>query len=585
MFGEREPIRHPGNQALFRALDLSILSTLVGLPMHVHAEGLRGTGKTTIMRSVRRRLPLIQRIKGCVFNCVPWAPHCPEHRGLGAGEVRSIGTEWVPMPFHEISHSAKVGTVAGSIDLARIADRSRPEVALLPGTLPQTHRGIIFIDEINRLADTAPELADILLDVMGTKPGRLQVEETGLPSIDLPIAVSVWAASNPDEDPGPLGDIRKQLSDRFDFVIAMERPSDVETVRDILRTSRERQLALAEVPAWVLESDVAELLAAPATPPAEVPVSPLVSEMAVADEMAQELAPEAELAAVDVATPSIEPCLEDWARLADAVRGVECPAPVDQLVASLYVDFGLESLRGVEAIHHGARMNCVLEGRSAMSFADISAVAPGALQHRLDVSTYARVLDHLAQLARTAEGLGAEAAAREAAGSGESTTEADDRQEAGPASASRMPGASASGGSSAEGGPDAGQDRAGSEGAGAGGRGDAGSREQTSGWQSLWSIFGRRQRLPETGSTPGTSQSGRAGGDRGLGDGRGPARAQGSGEQAPGGPGQGGQGSSGGRPRAADDPAVAPPHAARPLADILRQMELGGPESGLPRVP
>jgi len=52
---------------------------------------------------------------------------------------------------------------------------------MLPGTLPQAHRGIVLVDEVNRLADTAPELTDILLDAMGTKPGRVQIEETVYP--------------------------------------------------------------------------------------------------------------------------------------------------------------------------------------------------------------------------------------------------------------------------------------------------------------------------------------------------------------------------------------------------------------------
>ena len=67
-----------------------------------------------------------------------------------------------------------------------------------------TNRGILFIDEINRLADTSPQITDILLDVMGTKPGRLQMEETGLNFQELPVSISVWAASNPDEERGHL---------------------------------------------------------------------------------------------------------------------------------------------------------------------------------------------------------------------------------------------------------------------------------------------------------------------------------------------------------------------------------------------
>jgi magnesium chelatase subunit I len=111
---------------------------------------------------------------------------------------------------------------------------------VLPGTLPRAHRGIVFVDEINRLADTSPALVDVLLDAMGTKPGRVQIEETGLQSVELPLSVSVWAASNPDEEPGPLQEIRRQLSDRFDFVVRIERPDRADTVRAIINAGSRR---------------------------------------------------------------------------------------------------------------------------------------------------------------------------------------------------------------------------------------------------------------------------------------------------------------------------------------------------------
>jgi magnesium chelatase subunit I len=533
-----DPVRHPGNQALFRALDLSILSTLVGLPLHVHAEGLRGTGKTTIMRSVRRRLPRIQRIKGCVYNCAPWAPHCPEHRNLSSEEVSLLAAEWVPMPFREISHSAKVGTVAGSIDLARITARECPGAALLPGTLPQAHRGVIFIDEINRLADTAPELADILLDVMGTKPGRLQIEETGLPGVDLPISVSVWAASNPDEDPGPLEDIRKQLSDRFDFVIAMERPGGVAAVREILRSSRKRQMVLSGVPVLVA-GDVSER-------PEEEDGPAGAGGERRGEEAAEEAA--------------------DWERLVGIVRQVECPLAVEDVVASIYVDFGLESLRGVEAIHHGARMNCVLEGREKMTLVDVAAVAPGALHHRLDISTFARVMDYLAERAGIRSGL----------------SDTDPEQAATASSglaAVAAPGGGPFPGSSADLGP-SGQEPAASP------AGEAASRGLASGWLSWSSIFGRRARqVDAAGRRPGSALPGRAGsagearpGNPSGGDpdqtGRGWGRS-----------GQGGRGEPGETTSPGTDHPVAPLHAARPLAQILRDMELGAFEPRGPRLP
>lgn len=240
-------IRHSGNQDLFRVVEMSVAALLSGRPFHIQAEGLRGTGKTTIMRAARELLPPITRIKDCLYNCDPVAPHCPFHRQLSPEEIASLGTEEVPRPFLEISQAAKLGTVVGSIDLAKLTNPTDPLAALLPGTIPQAHRGIIFIDEINRLADTAPELADILLDVMGTRPGRVQIEEPGLPVVELPVTVSIWAASNPDEDPGPLSRIRKQLADRFDLSVAMGRPDSYQAVVNILSGQNDELPVIANI--------------------------------------------------------------------------------------------------------------------------------------------------------------------------------------------------------------------------------------------------------------------------------------------------------------------------------------------------
>ncbi len=335
-------VRHAGNDALFRAIEMSLLATLAGQPLHIHAEGLRGTGKTTIMRAVRRALPRIRRVKGCLYNCDPLAPHCPAHRGLQASALAAIGEEWVPIPFLEISHSAKIGTVVGSIDLARLVNPAESEAALLPGTIPQAHRGIIFVDEINRLADTSPELADVLLDVMGTKPGRVQIEETGLPAVELPVQVSVWAASNPDEDPGPLEEIRRQLSDRFDFATYTDRPGDPAVVEQIL-TMAER----ATVRRSAVEETQAEL----------------------------------------------------WrtrlALRASDLRKVEMPAPMRQQIAGLYAKFDLESLRAVQAIQAGVRLAACLENRAEAVADDLHRVAPMALRHRVDPETIRKVTNYL----------------------------------------------------------------------------------------------------------------------------------------------------------------------------------------------
>ncbi|MDR3592947.1 MAG: ATP-binding protein [Negativicutes bacterium] len=325
-----ELVRHSGNAQLFQAVELSATAMTGGHPFHIHAEGLRGTGKTTIIRAAQTILPPITRIRGCVYNCDPQKPHCPEHRNMSEAQLAQAGTEEVPRPFVEISHAAKIGTVVGSIDLGKLIDRIRPAAALMPGSILRAHRGVLFIDEINRLADTAPELADVLLDVMGTKPGRVQVEETGLPTVDMPVAVSVWAASNPDEDPGALSLIRKQLADRFDLVINMGRPSDYQAVLSIL---------------------------------------------------AQQDGP------VSRPNPGV-------IQSAD-FRQVAVDNHIRSVLAAIYIDFSLESLRAVEALETAARLAALYRFRQAVAVDDIIQVVPLALGHRTDNATLAAILRYL----------------------------------------------------------------------------------------------------------------------------------------------------------------------------------------------
>ncbi|HEY8449368.1 MAG TPA: hypothetical protein VIL95_02710, partial [Bacillota bacterium] len=231
----------------------------------------------------------------------------------------------------------------GTIDLRRVLDAARPEAELLPGTIAKAHRGIVFIDEINRLADTAPELVDVLLDVMGTKPGRLQIEESGLPPVELPVQVAVWAASNPDEEPGPLEDIRRQLADRFDLAIPVSGPSTVEQVRAVLdRTAR-----------WMPEAG-GRLQPAPAAGQRQ----------------------------------RLEP---------PRVRFPAVPTALRDRLAAIYLRFGLESLRAMEAWQWTARLRAWRAERQHVTLEDLVQVAPLILQHRIEPGLLAQVLRALEQ--------------------------------------------------------------------------------------------------------------------------------------------------------------------------------------------
>src|SRR5665647_525772 len=339
--------RYEGNETLFDLVTMSILSSYVGEPLHIHAEGLRGTGKTTIMRAAKGIVPNITRIKNCVYNCDPERPHCPHHRDLSLEEIVAIGTEEIPMPFLEISHSAKVGTIAGSIDLARLTDTTRPEAQLLPGIIPQAHRGIIFIDEINRLADTSPEITDILLDVMGNKPGHLQIEEAGLPVVDVEVSVSVWAASNPDEDPGPLEEIRRQLSDRFDMVCYMGRPTSIDILAKMLKENFHT-----------------------------TKVQP----------QRDTLTPEECMKKHEYYTALI-------CRWAETYKQADIPDFVRNYIARLYVKHNLESIRAIEAMQQGAVLFAITKERDQATMNDVTRMLPVILKHRLDSDTLIRVIN------------------------------------------------------------------------------------------------------------------------------------------------------------------------------------------------
>jgi magnesium chelatase subunit I len=326
---------------------MSIVSSYVGEPLHVHAEGLRGTGKTTIMRATKGILPKITRIKNCIYNCDPAEPHCPHHKHLSREQILEIGTEEIPMPFLEISHSAKVGTIVGSIDLAKLTDPSHPEASLLPGIIPQAHRGIVFIDEINRLADTSPELTDILLDVMGNKPGHIQIEEAGLPVVDMPISVTIWAASNPDEEPGPLEEIRRQLSDRFDIVCYMGRPDSVDVLADILKDNS----------LYYKTHNNKD------------------SNATAADETANNM---------------YRQQIMQWAL---KYSSADLPDFLRNFIARLYVKHNLESIRAIEAMQQGAVLYSIIKNHDKVLINDVTHMIPLVLKHRIDGDTLVKIIN------------------------------------------------------------------------------------------------------------------------------------------------------------------------------------------------
>ena len=109
-------------------------------------------------------------------------------------------------PFVELPLGATEDRVIGSVDLGSLLRDGDPVVR--PGLLALAHGGVLYVDEINLLAD---HLVDALLDVAVSGVNR--IERDGV-THEHPARFVLVGSMNPEE-----GELRPQLLDRFGFSI------------------------------------------------------------------------------------------------------------------------------------------------------------------------------------------------------------------------------------------------------------------------------------------------------------------------------------------------------------------------------
>lgn len=175
-----------GQEEMKLALLLNVIDPKIGGVMIM---GDRGTGKSTVVRSLTDILPEIKVIKDDPYNTSP--------QKVQAQETDSMKTPMIDLPL-----GATEDRVCGTIDMEKALTKGVK--AFEPGLLAKANRGILYVDEINLLDD---HLVDLLLDSAAS--GWNTVEREGI-SVRHPAQFILVGSGNPEE-----GELRPQLLDRF----------------------------------------------------------------------------------------------------------------------------------------------------------------------------------------------------------------------------------------------------------------------------------------------------------------------------------------------------------------------------------
>ncbi len=205
-----------GQEDLKLSLLLNAVSPEIG---GVLVRGEKGTAKSTAVRALSRLLPPIRVVAGCPFSCDPEDPNpeCPAgpHPPDAPSEER-------PVRLVELPVGASTDRLAGTLDIEKAL--SEGVKAFEPGILAASHRGILYVDEVNLLSD---HLVDLLLDVAAM--GVNHVEREGV-SVRHPARFILVGTMNPEE-----GELRPQLLDRFGLSVEVAGSPDPAERVEIVR--------------------------------------------------------------------------------------------------------------------------------------------------------------------------------------------------------------------------------------------------------------------------------------------------------------------------------------------------------------
>lgn len=135
--------------------------------------------------------------------------------------VRALASLLAPSPLVELPLGTTLDRLVGSLDLGRAMSG---EHVAESGLMAQADGGILYVDEVNLLAD---HLVDALLDAAAT--GIVRVEREAISMVEAAHFMLV-GTMNPEE-----GELRPQLLDRFGLGIEVVTPTDPGVRAEIVR--------------------------------------------------------------------------------------------------------------------------------------------------------------------------------------------------------------------------------------------------------------------------------------------------------------------------------------------------------------